>query len=713
MAEKKEISEEFRKERMKELKKILKEHQSLCTDAEELKMKAFTERRPCIFEFYEKNGCVVIQEVWTADQKANHDAEFSGVTAVDIENDLFVTMNKDEKYQTRNSAEMKARNIFHKADAYNYKNMVIIGQDLEKDYGNTIQKMVWRQMSDKEDRKADRLKEESNKLNLPIKSIEREFAEFCYYLPFNIGNRLFYKGEEGFCTRCKQPVKLKGKIKHLGLGLCPSCKKDVTFVSRDRNHKVFKDTRCALKFDEATDGYVLARFFRVDMTFEGDSIKPDYEIEERVREFLKDNKLRVYKFNWHWIGWEYCKTTRAWGGNRTINLGYNFGKFSSYGGVFTKGLDALMEKTPFLQHIGFKEFLEYKLPGINGQQDEIRCLSDFLESHAMNPYYEWLEKSGFSQLKDDIYSGKGLIFSIQNYRGKTLPEVFGVDRQMYRKIYERRETIEDYEIFIFREFPKLSDEERKDIRLFFDIRDHEKLKHILQYATYHKAMKYLLSQTNEYNSRSDVLTLWDDYVKMRDSYGKWDKNSKILLFPKYLKEAHDEIMNLNKSKEQAEARKLFKKKIQDKCRSAGITDEEWEASPYSKILDPAQVDRLPVFFKLDKLLPKIHKKYDFRKDDGELFITAPTIAYDIVEEGKKQVICVGQTSMRYIERMAENKGVILFVRRCDAPDKPYFTVEVSNNSIVQVRGKHNCAAEDDVKNLLTEYAKKKKLKYIA
>ena len=100
-------------------------------------------------------------------------------------------------------------------------------------------------------------------------------------------------------------------------------------------------------------------------------------------------------------------------------------------------------------------------------------------------------------------------------------------------------------------------------------------------------------------------------------------------------------------------------------------------------------------------------------DNSKLFVTAPKIAYDIVSEGEIQNICVGQKGMGYIENMAENKAVILFVRRSEEPDKPYFTVEVRNDTIVQVRGKCNCSAKEDVINLLTEYAKKKALKYDA
>ncbi|WP_031551480.1 PcfJ domain-containing protein [Oribacterium sp. FC2011] len=708
-----ELTEEFRKERTKELKEVLKGYQYLCTDTDELSRKAANGHQSYIFKYYKKDGDVLIQEVWVANEKQNHVAVFSGLTAVDTKNELFVTMNSDGKYQTRTTACDHASNVIRKGDAYSsIGKIVMTDKDAGKEYDRLVDNIAWQQAYQDYNRAYDRKQDEAKTLNTPVKPIGKDFIRFCKNLPFNMGNRIFYKGEEGYCTRCKQNVSLKGKIKHLSEGKCPSCKKEVTFISRLRNHKVVHDTRCAMKLEKASEGYTLIRFFRVEMTINGDSISPIYDLTERVREFVKEKKVRAYK--WNWGKWEYCKTIRGFGGNRIMNIGCNFGKFSSKGGIYTKGLNSLIDSTPFLQHIGFKEFLELKHPEINKQDREIRCISDYLESHAMETYFEWIEKSGFRMLKEKIYEGYGLSESICNIHGKTLPEVFGVDRQTYRRIYERRDTITDRGILVYREFPKLKDAEKQELSLLFKPHEFENIRSILQYTTYHKAMKYIRAQIDStFNSPSSVLTMWCDYIKMRDTYGEWNKKSNILFFPKYLKKAHDEIMDLNKIKKKEEARKRLAKKIQETYRSIGLSDEEWQQSTYSKILDATQVDRLPVFFKLDKKLPGIHKKYDFSMENGELFVTAPKIAYDIVSEGEIQNICVGQKGMGYIENMAENKAVILFVRRSEEPDKPYYTVEVRNNTIVQVRGKCNCSAKEDVINLLTEYAKKKALKYDA
>ena len=47
------------------------------------------------------------------------------------------------------------------------------------------------------------------------------------------------------------------------------------------------------------------------------------------------------------------------------------------------------------------------------------------------------------------------------------------------------------------------------------------------------------------------------------------------------------------------------------------------------------------------------------------------------------------------------------------PAAEFGSMEVKNNSIVQVRGMHNCNPTDDVKKLVREYASEKNLKLCA
>lgn len=69
-----------------------------------------------------------------------------------------------------------------------------------------------------------------------------------------------------------------------------------------------------------------------------------------------------------------------------------------------------------------------------------------------------------------------------------------------------------------------------------------------------------------------------------------------------------------------------------------------------------------------------------------LMIVLPQSVSDIVREGKIQNHCVGG----YADRHAEGKLHILFLRKIEEPDKPYYTMEVNTKgTIVQCRGYAN------------------------
>ena len=70
---------------------------------------------------------------------------------------------------------------------------------------------------------------------------------------------------------------------------------------------------------------------------------------------------------------------------------------------------------------------------------------------------------------------------------------------------------------------------------------------------------------------------------------------------------------------------------------------------------------------------------------------------DVVKEGSALHHCAG---CGYIERVADRECVILFLRRCSDPLKPFYTIEVRGKQIVQVRGMKNCSATPEVKDFI-------------
>ena len=71
----------------------------------------------------------------------------------------------------------------------------------------------------------------------------------------------------------------------------------------------------------------------------------------------------------------------------------------------------------------------------------------------------------------------------------------------------------------------------------------------------------------------------------------------------------------------------------------------------------------------------------------DLLFLAPHSLQEIVEEGQVLHHCVG--SQHYLEQYTKGKTTIVFIRRKEEPDKPYFTLEYREKRVIQVQGKYN------------------------
>lgn len=79
----------------------------------------------------------------------------------------------------------------------------------------------------------------------------------------------------------------------------------------------------------------------------------------------------------------------------------------------------------------------------------------------------------------------------------------------------------------------------------------------------------------------------------------------------------------------------------------------------------------------------------WRYEAGGLLIRPAADADELIAEGASLHHCVGG----YADRMADGETAIFFVRRLDAPDEPYYTLELRNQSVVQCRTLHNAGYE--------------------
>ena len=85
----------------------------------------------------------------------------------------------------------------------------------------------------------------------------------------------------------------------------------------------------------------------------------------------------------------------------------------------------------------------------------------------------------------------------------------------------------------------------------------------------------------------------------------------------------------------------------------------------------------------------------------DLLIRLPEYVHEIREEGNAQHHCVAT----YMDRMVAGETCILFIRKKEEQDKSYYTVEVRDNEVIQVRGKYNVAPSEDVEEFMKVFKK--------
>ena len=94
--------------------------------------------------------------------------------------------------------------------------------------------------------------------------------------------------------------------------------------------------------------------------------------------------------------------------------------------------------------------------------------------------------------------------------------------------------------------------------------------------------------------------------------------------------------------------------------------------------------------KISDGLRKMDDLQEFLNGSDGLLVYVPDKASDLVEEGRNLHCCLGT----YVDRIAEGKTLVFFVRRLNAPNDPFVAFEYVNGDVVQCRANNN----EDVKD---------------
>ena len=487
-----------------------------------------------------------------------------------------------------------------------------------------------------------------------VKKPSAAFEKFAYKESFR-ENYLFYSGDTAHCTYCEKKVTLTEKPKHNKDTKCPACKRKSTFKNVKLGRGCINDRATAVKIENTDNGGLLIRHFTLWRDFRSDYKKPNISFHEKVREYVYKNKSQTYEMErFHGFGeYRWCRVDS----NAKSHL-YN-------AKLYKRGLRETLNKSDF-KYCQLLE-LNHIIEDNSTKKDNGWIYTWFFDTYRMAPVIESLSKVGFTTVLKELlrfdYPTKRFRSSLAGHRN--IIEALGLNKKQYNFIYPIREVVTIPFLEFIREFntDKLPVYDLETYKKLFKLVKHGSLSHlveVLQYMTPNKLMKYLRQTDKDGRNRS--VSIYRDYLDFAKKLN-WDMKNSFVLYPKNLNESHDTAMGLVKI---------------EKSKS--------------------EIERV------NKILPAIHSMYDFKSKNLNLCVTAPNDGSEVITEGQKLHHCVGG----YLNRIGlnENDSIILFVRKMDEPDKPYYTMEVRNGKISQLYGMKNCGANEEVKALRKEYEEK-------
>lgn len=154
-----------------------------------------------------------------------------------------------------------------------------------------------------------------------------------------------------------------------------------------------------------------------------------------------------------------------------------------------------------------------------------------------------------------------------------------------------------------------------------------------------KIMNYIIRQHRQRKSKTEeVLILWRDYLSMAMRM-KMDVQQELIFKPRDVKKAHDDLVRL--------------------CGGADVAKRAGEI-----------MQKYP---DVDKILQSIKDKYEYM--DNQYAVVVPEKIEEIIYEGRKLGHCLDKSDI-YFDRIQRRESFIVFLRKVEDIEKPYYTLEI-------------------------------------
>lgn len=514
---------------------------------------------------------------------------------------------------------------------------------------NTWQKEVNGKKLENRQQKKDN---ETNSLMEQVKPLTEAFLRWHEETAMKDSRYLIYQRSKrktfcAYCTHCRGYMDIPApECRHGKKGKCPSCGSRVTMKAAGRAKKIV-DTAWTEHVQAVRDGLMI-RFVKMIKIYEGQT-EPRRIVTEPLRVVIEKGKKPAW-YEKRDSNTKY-KSSAEYQKNQgeLCVYGVNFPRDDLFRGVYRRGLEAELKKA-----FPYNTFMKWMLR--NGGKLEQYSVYDYFAAYSILPLIESLEKTGKAILVDEIVKNTG-IEGIRKLRwidrtAATVSGMLGITRKQYRLL--NNPTVEEIRACRVLDQHGIEADGISIYRIVKYTRHHsieEDLQKILGYMPLRKFLRY-----TEGKEKYDFRNYYFDYLRMGERLG-YDFGNDFVLFPKDIREAHDEAVNI-----------LAEEKREKELAAAAEKDEG-----------------------IRKMEKKIRQRFTY--EDNEYIIRPAKTNQEIVKEGQVQHICVGNGEYR--EKMEEGKSYILFLRHRDSPDTPFYTVEITpDHEIIQRHGKYNQEKEE-------------------
>jgi len=507
----------------------------------------------------------------------------------------------------------------------------------------------WQQASRQRqsDKKIKEQKDEWNRKMKPVRDLPKKFEDWWHHNAFDGDNYIFYDGAgatTGYCTSCLGLIPLDTAPTHRMWSRCPVCKKGVTYISRKKaTNKLWTSSR-TVSCVQRCGNSLIQRLFSVSRKDIKDSIsvnKSQFFIIEYKRTILTDKGTEVFVYG------NYKLRGQCWHRSNDQSIGMEYCVRT-----YPYNIKRLCKKTHTAYDIAIKH-------------GYVNDFVHFMVLERKYPIIEQLYKAGLYALGKDLSNRTYKISEFTDESQRDLSKKLKIDAARMKRLGSDG----GIKTLLWLQEEKQNDTIYRDANIKTLVEAEIKPEDLIDSSVYaylpsiQKICNYLEKQRTMCGGKKklyDIWSDWNDYVDMMEKM-KMDCESELLLKPKDLDIEHNNMV-----------------------------------AKISMLRSGEEIKRAVKKFKnAEKLLQSgVLKKYEYT--DGKFCIVAPASIKDIFWEGTVLKHCI-HTCDIYFQRIDIKQTYLLFLRRQQDPDRPWYTLEIEPGGNIRQKKSILNEAYDDLK----------------